>query len=55
MRWTLRWSSEDICYGGCGTPALLTDSNWRLLGEAALWLAPEKDTDKDNKKENQNG
>jgi maltooligosyltrehalose trehalohydrolase len=55
MRWTVRWSSEDIRYGGCGTPALVTDANWRLLGEAALWLAPEKDTEKDSKKENQNG
>ena len=47
MHWTIRWSSEDVDYGGCGTPDLTTDSTWRLLGEAALWLAPVKD--------NQNG
>jgi maltooligosyltrehalose trehalohydrolase len=41
MRWAVRWSSEDIAYGGCGTPVLTTDENWKLLGESALWLAPE--------------
>jgi maltooligosyltrehalose trehalohydrolase len=41
MRWTIRWSSEDIAYGGLGTPKLVMHENWKLLGEAALWLAPE--------------
>jgi len=42
MRWTIRWSSEDIVYGGSGTPTLVMDENWKLEGEAALWLAPEE-------------
>lgn len=41
-RWTIRWSSEDIMYGGSGTPALVMHENWKLLGEAALWLVPEE-------------
>jgi maltooligosyltrehalose trehalohydrolase len=45
MRWTLRWSSEDIAYGGSGTPAFAADESWALLGEAAMWLAPEEITD----------
>jgi maltooligosyltrehalose trehalohydrolase len=43
MRWAIRWSSEDAQYGGDGTPELSTDTNWRLLGEAAVWLAPEEE------------
>jgi maltooligosyltrehalose trehalohydrolase len=42
MRWTVRWSSEDIGYGGCGTPELVMDENWKMQGEAALWLAPQE-------------
>ncbi|MBL8800087.1 MAG: malto-oligosyltrehalose trehalohydrolase [Planctomycetia bacterium] len=42
--WAVRWSSEDLRYGGCGTPALDTDDNWRLPGEAAVLLKPEKKT-----------
>jgi maltooligosyltrehalose trehalohydrolase len=45
MRWTLRWSSEDISYGGSGTPAFTSDDCWMLLGEAAQWLAPQEVTD----------
>lgn len=46
MRWTIRWSSEDLIYGGCGTPDLVPAGDWRPLGEAALWLAmePEQNT-----------
>jgi maltooligosyltrehalose trehalohydrolase len=44
-RWTIRWSSEDIIYGGGGTPELVMHENWKLLGEAALWLAPEERDD----------
>ncbi len=40
MQWAVRWSSEDIEYGGAGTPELAMDQRWRILGEAALWLAP---------------
>jgi maltooligosyltrehalose trehalohydrolase len=43
MRWSIRWSSEDVVYGGCGTPELVMDENWKMLGEAALWLAPEEE------------
>jgi len=41
-RWTIRWSSEDIVYGGSGTPLLIMDEKWKLEGEAALWLAPKE-------------
>ena len=41
-RWAIRWSSEEIVYGGSGTPALVMHENWKLLGEAALWLIPEE-------------
>ena len=41
MQWTIRWSSENVAYGGCGTPELVMDENWKILGETALWLAPE--------------
>ncbi len=44
MRWTVRWSSEDVNYGGSGTPRLVMNDPWTLLGEAALWLAPEPDS-----------
>jgi maltooligosyltrehalose trehalohydrolase len=40
--WAIRWSSEDVAYGGLGTPALLMHNHWKLLGKSALWLAPEK-------------
>jgi maltooligosyltrehalose trehalohydrolase len=39
--WAIRWSSEDVAYGGLGTPALLMHNHWKLLGKSALWLAPE--------------
>jgi maltooligosyltrehalose trehalohydrolase len=42
-RWTIRWSSEDVRYGGCGTPPLEGEDNWRLPGEAAIVLLPSKD------------
>jgi maltooligosyltrehalose trehalohydrolase len=45
MQWRIRWSSEDIAYGGSGTPELVMHENWKLLGEAALWLAPEEHKD----------
>ena len=38
--WGIRWSSADIRYGGCGTPPLDTEDNWRLPGEAAVLLIP---------------
>jgi maltooligosyltrehalose trehalohydrolase len=41
-RWAKLWSSEDPQYGGCGTAALDTEDNWRLPGQAAVLLHPEK-------------
>jgi maltooligosyltrehalose trehalohydrolase len=38
--WQMLWSSEDIRYGGIGTPPLDTDDNWRIPGEAAVVLIP---------------
>jgi maltooligosyltrehalose trehalohydrolase len=38
--WQLLWSSEDVRYGGAGTPPLDTDDNWRIPGEAAVVLIP---------------
>jgi maltooligosyltrehalose trehalohydrolase len=40
QRWQLLWSSQDARYGGCGTPVLEGDSNWRIPGEAAVVLLP---------------
>ena len=39
--WAIRWSSDDVRYGGCGTPPLDTEDNWRIPGEAAVLLTPE--------------
>jgi maltooligosyltrehalose trehalohydrolase len=39
-RWETLWSSEDPRYGGQGTPALDTDDNWKIPGEAAVVLTP---------------
>jgi maltooligosyltrehalose trehalohydrolase len=37
--WQLRWSSEDIRYGGSGTPDTpLDESGWRVPGPVALWF-----------------
>ena len=34
--WQTLWSSEDPRYGGCGTPPLDSDENWRIPGHAAV-------------------
>jgi len=39
-QWEILWSSDDVKYGGCGTPPLDTDDNWRIPGEAAVVLQP---------------
>jgi maltooligosyltrehalose trehalohydrolase len=39
-RWQILWTSEDVRYGGDGTPPLDTEENWRIPGEAAVVLAP---------------
>ena len=39
--WSIIWSSEDLAYGGAGTPpAQDDDETWQIPGEAALVLAP---------------
>ncbi|HJT77312.1 MAG TPA: malto-oligosyltrehalose trehalohydrolase [Gemmataceae bacterium] len=38
--WQPLWSSEDPPYGGCGTPPLDTEENWRIPGNAAVVLRP---------------
>ncbi len=40
--WHTLWSSEDPRYGGNGTPPLDTAEGWRLPGQAAVVLAPER-------------
>jgi maltooligosyltrehalose trehalohydrolase len=39
-RWDLLWSSDDVCYGGNGTPGVETESGWRMPGEATAVLFP---------------
>lgn len=38
--WDVLWSSEDRAYGGEGTAPVETLDGWRLMGEAAIVLAP---------------
>lgn len=38
--WELAWSSEDLDYGGKGTPPVETQENWRLPGRSAVLLRP---------------
>jgi maltooligosyltrehalose trehalohydrolase len=40
-RWGVLWSSEDLKYGGNGTPSPEAADGWRVMGEAAVLLAPE--------------
>ena len=44
-RWSVRWSTEDSQYGGCGMPPVETDDHWRIQGHAAVVLAPEAASD----------
>ena len=34
--WSMLWSSDDVRYGGCGTPEPEKDAIWSLPGEATL-------------------
>ena len=34
--WRLEWSSENVTYGGLGTPEVLNDGVWRLPGQATI-------------------
>ncbi|MGI9070551.1 MAG: malto-oligosyltrehalose trehalohydrolase [Bryobacteraceae bacterium] len=40
MEWVKMWSSDDPQYGGCGTPLLDTEQNWKIPGQAAIVLHP---------------
>lgn len=40
MAWQVLWSSEDLRYGGCGTPSVEAYAGWRIPGEAAVVLKP---------------
>ncbi|MGH9621892.1 MAG: DUF3459 domain-containing protein, partial [Bryobacteraceae bacterium] len=42
MQWSMLWSSDDPAYGGCGTPALETEENWKIPGLSAVLLSPIK-------------
>jgi maltooligosyltrehalose trehalohydrolase len=48
MQWQTLWSSEDPRYGGCGTPQLDTEENWKLPGHAAVALVPKRLEEKGN-------
>jgi maltooligosyltrehalose trehalohydrolase len=37
--WSLLWSSDDVRYGGCGTPMPEKDALWFLPGEATIVMA----------------
>jgi maltooligosyltrehalose trehalohydrolase len=41
--WVVHWSSDDVRYGGCGTPPLETPQGWRIPAEAAVVLVPQGD------------
>jgi hypothetical protein len=43
-RWKVIFSTESVCYGGCGTPPLESEENWWIPGHAAVALAPEEAT-----------
>ncbi len=38
--WRLKWSSEDLAYGGGGAPAPVSGGVWRVPGRAALVVVP---------------
>ncbi|HUG90139.1 MAG TPA: DUF3459 domain-containing protein, partial [Planctomycetaceae bacterium] len=40
--WDVQWSSEDVRYGGAGTPPLETEDNWLIPGHAAVLLRPKE-------------
>ena len=39
--WEVMWSSEDLRYGGSGTPRIYSQENWRLPGRAAIVMRPD--------------
>ena len=40
--WVVRWSSESPQYGGSGTPPIYGVENWRIPGNAAVVLIPDR-------------
>jgi maltooligosyltrehalose trehalohydrolase len=38
--WTMRWSSEDVAYGGAGAYPVVTPEGWRVPGNSTTVLAP---------------
>jgi maltooligosyltrehalose trehalohydrolase len=40
--WQVRWSSESPSYGGSGTAPVYGADNWRIPGNAAVVLIPER-------------
>ena len=42
--WAVRWSSESRHYGGSGTAPVYGDENWRIPGNAAVVLVPDRAT-----------
>jgi maltooligosyltrehalose trehalohydrolase len=44
-RWIQKWSSEDPKFGGGGTYLLDAEDNWRIPGNAAVVLQPERYTE----------
>jgi maltooligosyltrehalose trehalohydrolase len=41
-RWSVLWSSDDALYGGSGTPPPEIREGWRIAGESAVLLGPER-------------
>jgi maltooligosyltrehalose trehalohydrolase len=39
--WAVRFSTESPQYGGCGTPPIDTEENWRIPGHSAVLLIPQ--------------
>jgi maltooligosyltrehalose trehalohydrolase len=40
-RWKRLWSSEDVRYGGRGTPGIETNAGWNVPGQCAVLLSAE--------------
>jgi maltooligosyltrehalose trehalohydrolase len=47
-RWRVVWSSEDVKYGGSGTPEVDRDGGWLIPGHAAVVLASRPADSKDD-------
>jgi maltooligosyltrehalose trehalohydrolase len=45
MAWQVLWSSEDLTYGGSGTPPIDEEGTWLIPGQAAVVLAPSRKSD----------